>query len=315
MESRAAPLRHSDGTTVQLAITREVTDYRRDERAALLLGAIVNSSDDAIISKDSNGVITSWNISAERLFGYTSEEAKGKPVTILIPADRLDEEPQILSRLKRGERVDHFETIRMRKDGTLQHISLTISPVKDRQGNVIGVSKIARDITERKRAQADLLESEGRFRHLADAMPQIVWTTRADGQTDYFNACWYEFTGFSRGVLGDESWMPILHPDDAASTRETWYGSVSSGKPPSASSTVSGTSGTPLALVHGAGAPGSRRGRKHGQFAGSSTDIDARETRGRRPGAAPTRIWSSSHFPPVTTCRSLCAVSRFTANS
>ena len=204
MESRAAPLRHSDGTTVQLAITRTVTDYRLDERAAMLLGAIVNSSDDAIISKDLNGIITSWNISAERLFGYTSEEAVGQPVTILIPPDRLDEEPKILSRLRRGERVDHFETIRMRKDRTPLNISLTISPVKDRQGNIIGVSKIARDITERKRAEAALLESEGRFQQLADAMPQIVWTTRADGQTDYFNARWYEFTGFSRDVLGDD---------------------------------------------------------------------------------------------------------------
>jgi PAS domain S-box-containing protein len=231
MESRAAPLRHSDGTTVQLAITREVTDFRLDERAALLLGAIVNSSDDAIISKDLNGIITSWNISAERLFGYTAEEAVGQPVTILIPPDRLNEEPEILRRLKRGERVDHFETIRRRKDHTLLNISLTISPVKDRQGNIIGVSKIARDITERKHAEAALLASEGRFQQLADAMPQIVWTTRADGQTDYYNARWYEFTGFSRDVLGDDGWLPILHPDDAANTREAWYDCVRCGKP------------------------------------------------------------------------------------
>lgn len=231
METRAAPLRHSDGTTVQLGVTRVVTDHRRDERAALLLGAIVDSSDDAIISKDLNGIITSWNISAERLFGYTAEEAVGKPVTILIPEDRLDEEPQILSRLKRGERVDHFETIRRRKDGRLLHISLTISPVLDRQGNIIGVSKIARDITERKYAQAALLASEGRFQQLADAMPQIVWTARADGHADYFNDRWYQFTGFSRDVTGDPSWEPILHPEDVQNAHEVWYESVGSGKP------------------------------------------------------------------------------------
>jgi two-component system, cell cycle sensor histidine kinase and response regulator CckA len=121
-----------------------------------LLSAIVDSSDDAIISKDLNAVITSWNKGAERLFGYTAEEAVGRPVTMLIPPDRLDEEPKILEQLKRGERVDHFETIRMRKDGSLLNISLTISPVKDADGRIIGASKVARDITERKRTQEAL---------------------------------------------------------------------------------------------------------------------------------------------------------------
>ncbi len=231
METHSAPLRHSDGATVQLAITRDVTKRKRTERAALLLGAIVDSSDDAIISKDLNGIITSWNVSAERLFGYTADEVIGKPVTILIPADRQDEEPRILSRLRRGERVDHFETIRKRKDGELLDISLTISPVKDQQGSIIGASKIARDITERKRAQAALLASEARFRQLADAMPQIVWTARPDGYLDYYNERWYEFTGFSRDTFGDMSWEPILHPDDLPRCRETWYSSVRSGQP------------------------------------------------------------------------------------
>jgi PAS domain S-box-containing protein len=156
METHAAPLQHSDGEIVQLAVTRDITERKRVERAALLLGEIVNSSDDAIISKDLNGVITSWNLGAERLFGYTPEEVIGQNVTILIPADRLDEETEILSRLKRGEAVNHFETLRRRKDGMLLDISLRISPVTDGQGKVIGVSKIARDITERKRADVAL---------------------------------------------------------------------------------------------------------------------------------------------------------------
>ena len=166
VESHAAPLRYSDGSTVQLAITRDMTSRRRAERATLLLGAIVDSSDDAIISKDLNGVITSWNQGAERLFGYTADEAVGRPITILIPRDRLDEEPTILARLRRGERVDHFETIRQRKDGTRLHISLTISPVRDAEGRVVGASKIARDITERKRSEqaiARLLEEQQRI--------------------------------------------------------------------------------------------------------------------------------------------------------
>jgi len=231
MESNSAPLRRSGGDTVQLAITHDVTERKRAERAALLLGEIVNSSDDAIISKDLNGVITSWNIGAERLFGYTADEVIGKPVTILIPSDRLEEEPNILSRLKRGERVDHFETIRRRKDGTLLDISLTISPVKDRQGNILGVSKIARDITEAKRARAALLASEARFRQLADAMPQIVWTARPDGYLDYYNERWYEFTGLSRGTSGETGWEQILHPDDVQRCRETWNAAVGSGTP------------------------------------------------------------------------------------
>ena len=122
----------------------------------LLLSAIVDSSDDAIISKNLDGIITSWNKSAERLFGYTAEEAIGKPITILIPQDRLEEEPKIISRLKRGERVDHFETIRRRKDGSLIDISLTISPVRDASGKIVGASKVARDTTESKRMMAEL---------------------------------------------------------------------------------------------------------------------------------------------------------------
>ncbi|MBY5427895.1 PAS domain S-box protein [Rhizobium leguminosarum] len=120
--------------------------------AAAFLAAIVESSDDAIVSKTLNGIITTWNKGAERLFGYAADEAVGKPITIVIPPDRLDEEPAILARIQAGERVDHFETIRRRKDGSLIDISLTISPIRDGNGMIIGASKIARDISERKRA-------------------------------------------------------------------------------------------------------------------------------------------------------------------
>jgi PAS domain S-box-containing protein len=155
-ETHAAPLRHSCGVTVQFAMTPDIADQEQAQRAALLLSAIVDSSDDAIISKDLNGIVTSWNNAAERLFGYTAAEIVGQTVTILIPFDRQHEEPEILSRLRRGERVSHFETVRKRKDGSLLDISLTISPVKDRNGKIIGASKIARDITERKRVEEEL---------------------------------------------------------------------------------------------------------------------------------------------------------------
>jgi PAS domain S-box-containing protein len=131
-----------------------VTSFDYDQ--LVLLSAIVDSSDDAIISKSLDGIITSWNKSAERLFGYTAEEVIGQSITILIPPDRLDEEPEIISKLKRGERVDHFETFRRRKDGSLVDISLTISPVRDGSGKIIGASKVARDITESKKMTAEL---------------------------------------------------------------------------------------------------------------------------------------------------------------
>jgi PAS domain S-box-containing protein len=115
--------------------------------------AIVESASDAIVSKDLNGVITSWNEGAQRIFGYTAEEAIGQQINILIPADRQNEEPAILERIRRGEGVDHYETVRQRKDGSFVDISLTISPIKDTQGTIVGASKIARDITERRLAQ------------------------------------------------------------------------------------------------------------------------------------------------------------------
>jgi len=124
------------------------------------LAAIVESSDDAIVSKSLDGIISSWNRSAERLFGYSADEAIGQHITLIVPPDRREEEVGILEKLRRGERVDHFETVRMRKDGTRLDISLTISPVKDSTGRVIGASKVARDIAERKRAEQAHKEAE-----------------------------------------------------------------------------------------------------------------------------------------------------------
>jgi PAS domain S-box-containing protein len=137
-------------------LARQTADYlerKRAERYAQRLSAVVEFSDDAIVTKDLDGIITSWNRGAERMFGYTAEEAIGKPVMILIPPDRHNEEPEIISRIRRGEHVDHYETIRQRKDGSMLDISLTISPLHDNEGRVVGASKIARDITERKRSQ------------------------------------------------------------------------------------------------------------------------------------------------------------------
>jgi two-component system, chemotaxis family, CheB/CheR fusion protein len=132
----------------------DLSDRVRADQVRLQLASIVESSDDGIISKDLNGIITSWNKGAQQIFGYAADEVIGKPVTILMPPDRYDEEADILGRLRRGERIDHYETIRRRKDGRLLDISLTVSPMRNAEGRIIGASKVARDITERKHAEA-----------------------------------------------------------------------------------------------------------------------------------------------------------------
>jgi PAS domain S-box-containing protein len=134
--------------------TRDITELKEADHAGRLLASIVETSEDAIVSKDLTGIVTSWNRGAERIFGYTANEMIGRSITTLIPPDRHNEEPEILERVRRGERVDHYETVRRHKDGTLVDISLTVSPVKDAAGKVVGASKIARDISERKHAQA-----------------------------------------------------------------------------------------------------------------------------------------------------------------
>ncbi len=144
------------------------------DKAIGLLAAIVESSDDAIVSKTLDGIITSWNAGAERLFGYTASEAIGQHITMLIPVDRRDEETVIIERIKRGERIEHFDTVRIRKDKTLFDISLTISPLRNASGKIIGASKIARDISQRKRIERELRESEERYRTLADALETQV---------------------------------------------------------------------------------------------------------------------------------------------
>ena len=152
----------------------DITERKKAEQATGLLAAIVDSSDDAIISKTLDGVITSWNRAAERIFGYSAREAIGQHITLIIPPDRRGEETEILERLKRGERIDHYETMRAGKDGTLVDISLTISPVKDAAGRIVGASKVARNITRQKENERALRESEERFRLLSCHLEEQV---------------------------------------------------------------------------------------------------------------------------------------------
>jgi PAS domain S-box-containing protein len=160
IDDSAAPMRDASGTSVgAVLVFRDVTERRRTDAARAQLASIIESSEDAIVSKTIDGIIRSWNVGAERLFGYTSEEAVGRPITLIIPPDRLEEERMILDRLRSGERIEHYETIRMAKNGRRLDISLSVSPLRDADGRIVGASKVARDITDRKQAEALLRES------------------------------------------------------------------------------------------------------------------------------------------------------------
>lgn len=163
IEDSAAPIRDDAGVPVgAVLVFRDVSERKASEVALAHLAAIVESSDDAIVSKTLDGIIRSWNSGAQRLFGYSPEEAIGKSITLIIPPDRLGEERDILARISRGERVEHFETVRVARDGRMIDISLTISPIRDSSGRVVGASKVARDITDRRHLEVARIEADRR---------------------------------------------------------------------------------------------------------------------------------------------------------
>jgi PAS domain S-box-containing protein len=228
----ARRLVHQEGKAGLILLSFEdVADRTQAEDARVRLAAIVDSSTDAIIGKDLNSIITSWNEAATRLFGYTTQEAVGRSVTMLIPSERPDEETAILEHIRQGRRIEHFETVRRRKDGTLLDVSLTVSPILNSQGQVVGASKIARDITERRRAEARIQASEVRYRRLfesaRDGILMLDFDTRKIIDVNPFMS---EFLGYTRDeFLGKELWEIGLFGDQGADQaafrelRETGY--------------------------------------------------------------------------------------------
>ena len=210
-------------------MTRLVPGERRVATAASTvalanawLAAIVESADEAIASKTLDGIVTSWNPAAETLFGYTAAEMIGRPISILKAPGHENEMPAILEQIRRGEKVDRYETVRRRKDGSLVDISLTVSPIRDESGQIIGASKIARDITEYKRVHEALRASEERFRYLANAVPDIVWTADPDGSITFANDRWFQYCGITPEQNVRDWPELVLHPDDRERCLAEW---------------------------------------------------------------------------------------------
>jgi PAS domain S-box-containing protein len=217
-----------------IASLLDITEQSRAVQAREQLASIVESSGDAIVSKDLDGIIISWNHAAENLFGYAAEEVIGKSITILIPAELHDEEPKILARVRRGDSLDHYETIRQRKDGSRFPVSLSVSPVKDAHGTIVGASKIARDITARKQAEHERDRIEGELRELSEKLEQEVerrtlerdriWNVSEDllgvaNFAGYFlsmNPAWSRLLGWSEDEIKAMHVTELRHPDDAA---------------------------------------------------------------------------------------------------
>ncbi|MEG4420246.1 PAS domain S-box protein [Microcoleus sp. LAD1_D5] len=196
----------------------EIYQRQQAEMAIARLAAIVESSEDAILSKDLEGVVTNWNVGAETIFGYTAAEIVGQSGRKLIPADYRDEVNEILTKIQRGERIEHYDTKRLRKDGTLIDVSMSVSPIKDETGNIIGVSKIARNIADRKQAEAALRESEERWELSVRGNNDGIWDWNVQTNEVFFSSRSKEILGYEEKEIQNtvDEWRNRVHPDDLA---------------------------------------------------------------------------------------------------
>jgi PAS domain S-box-containing protein len=195
------------------------------------LAAIVAGSSDAIISKTPSGIVQSWNAAAERMFGYTAAEMIGGSIRALIPADQQHEEDAFLESIARGEAVRNFATQRVRKDGSLFPVSLTISPIRSGSGEIVGASKIMRDLTEQEQMLRRLSESEERVRVLADNISQLAWMADAKGDIFWYNQRWYDYTGTTLEDVAGWGWRRVHHPDHVERVTERIQHSWNTGDP------------------------------------------------------------------------------------
>jgi two-component system CheB/CheR fusion protein len=230
---RIMPYRTRDARTDGLVITFvDITERKRAADAVVRrLAAVVESSADAIFSKDLDGTIRAWNRGAERLYGYTPDEIVGRPVNMVVPEDRTEELATIMSRLRRGESVEQLETERVRKDGQRVAVALTVSPVRDGDGKVVSASVISCDITDRKRAEETLRASEERFRHMADHAPVMIWMSGPDKLCTWFNKPWLDFVGRPLEQEVGNGWTDNIHPDDRTHCLQTYEAAFGARRP------------------------------------------------------------------------------------
>lgn len=241
------------------------------------LAAIVQSSDDAIIGKTDDGIITSWNLGAAKIYGYSAEEVEGASICILVPPERTDDElPKILEQLQRGEEIDHYETVHLCKDGSRIDVSLTISPIRNASGAVIGASTIARDITRRKQAEEGLRQSEERFRTLADACPVAIFRSDATGGAVYVNERWSEIAGLTPAESLGWGWMRALHPEDRERVLTDWCRALEAREPFESEYRIRATDGRTI-WVLGRALPERNRDAEVVGYVGTLTDISERK--------------------------------------
>lgn len=210
-----------------------MTGYRNVSPASVRSAhfqAIVDHSFDAIIAKDLDGTVRSWNPAAQRLFGWAPEEILGRSINAIIPADRLHEEEQIIERIRRGEIVPKFETLRLRKDGSVVPVAITISPLVDETGAIIGASKIAHDVTTIAQIRRRLEENERQFRTLANSIPQLAWIADAHGWIFWYNDRWFDYTGTTLSQMQGWGWTSVHHPDHVERVKERIQLSWSTGE-------------------------------------------------------------------------------------
>jgi len=212
--------------THRVCTLRDITERKRAEETARLFSSMVEESDDAIMSKNLDGTVLTWNRGAERIYGYSAEEMVGQSIARLMPPDRARELLEIVDDLRRGVQLEHYQTERVRKDGRRIIVSLTVSPLRNTAGYVVGASIISRDVTERKQFEKALALSEERYRSLAFATTQIVWTTSMRGEVVEDIPMWRAFTGQSLEEVKGMGWIEALHPDDRERTSEVWLRAV-----------------------------------------------------------------------------------------
>lgn len=234
IDVNVSPIRTDDGVVFgNVLVFKDVSQRRKLERQleeqlanARLLASITESSQDSILRTSLDGIIQTWNYGAQQLFGYKAEEAIGRPIFLIVPPDRAHDEVQIMDHIRAGERVQPYETVRMRKDGSLLDVSLTVSPILNELGEVVAASKIARDITQQKQVERSLVESEQRYRALTEASATVVWRTSSSGDLFFASDFWCEITGQTANEAKGHGWLQAIHPEDRDQAIALWTHSL-----------------------------------------------------------------------------------------